>query len=349
MVRGTVNGLGVKARRYGLGLVLLASLVNPAGAQDYRTDNSPLNGAIAGYSPGGVLSVIGEGITAMVRAEYPGSSLVYEPGNPIGGLMKVAGGERLFAIQSPQSLRAGLLGLEPFREKVPQEGFRVVAKVVQGLIMEMMVREDFLQKYQVKSMADIAARKVPLRISVGQPGNMTAQLFSQGALGAYGLDYRVIESFGGEVFQLASQAGADLLRNNRADIAISGGFAPSALTLEVAASTDIRLLPVGQKALDRLGEFGFGQKILPASTYKFLEGDVPSPTTGYLLVAGPLATDAEVYKLVKSLHRQFDYYRSLHATFADFSPAMLVDVGSYPLHPVARTYYQDVGLIPEGL
>lgn len=329
--------------------LLLIGIAGQGSAQDYKTDQAPLNAAVAGYSAGGLLSVVGEAVGAMVRAEYPGSSLLYEPGNPVGGLMKVAHGERPFAMLTAQDLKAGLLGLEPFREKVAPEDFRVVAKVVQGMVLQIVVRKDFLQKYQVKTMADIAAKKVPVRIGANQKGNLLGHFFAQGLLEANGLSYEAIESFGGKVFYVPNKDAGDLLRNDRCDMIFTGGFLPGSLILEIAAGTDIELFPIEQKTLNLLSEkYGFGQMLIPASTYDFLKEDLPSPEVAFVLIAGSSATDAEVYKMVRALHRQFDYYKSLHPNFANFSPTMLTDVGAYPMHPVAKAYYQEEKLLPGG-
>lgn len=285
----------------------------------------------------------------MVRKEYPGSSLLYEPGNPVGGLMKVVRGERPFAMQTAQDLATGLRGEKPFRQKINQDEFTLVAQLVKGMTMQVVVREDFLEKNGVKTMADIAARKIPVRISTNQKGNLIGQQFSQALLGAYGLDYEKIESFGGAILYIPNQAAADLLRNNRIDMITTGGFVPSSLILEIASGTRIRLLPMEPEVLDEIGaKLGFEPALIPAGAYDFLEKDLPSLSTGFVIVAGRSATDAQVYKLVRSLYNQFDYYKSLHPSFAAFAPEMLTDIGPYPMHPVASDFYREAGLLPSG-
>ena len=327
--------------------VLLCFVPSHAGlAEAYEDDKTPLDVVVAGYSPGGFMSAVGEAIGAMARTEYPGSSLVYEPGNPVGGLVRLSRGERPFALQSWQSLAAGMHGMEPFREKIPPENFRVVARVVRGMVLSLVARKDFLEKYNLETAADIATKKVPVRFATNQRGNLTGQLFAIGVLEAYGLDYETVESFGGTIFHLPSQAAADLLRNDRCDLIASGGFLPGSQVMEMASATEIDMLPIGEPAMRLLtSKYGYETSVTPAGTYDFLEEDLPSPGTGFLLVAGPAATDAQVYKMVRALHRQFDYYKTLHKTFANFSPSMLAESGGYPLHPVAERYYRKAGLL----
>lgn len=69
-------------------------------------------------------------------------------------------------------------------------------------------------------------------------------------------------------------------------------------------------------------------------------------STGLLLVAGKSADAGLVRKLAQACYRQFDYLRGLHRLFAKYEVGMLPAAGPYPLHPAARAYYQEVGLLP---
>ena len=94
--------LGCTFNRRILGTALLAIAANAtmAVAATPQVKEGPVNVTIAGYSSGGQVSVFGEGVIDAVRRNYPKSSIIYEPGNPAGGLEHLRTGRRPFALES---------------------------------------------------------------------------------------------------------------------------------------------------------------------------------------------------------------------------------------------------------
>lgn len=307
-----------------------------------------LHGTIAGYSAGGMLGVVGEGLTTAVRREYPDSSIVYEPGNPAGGFMKLIRGQREFALQTPAEIRAAQQGLPPYRQPLANAEFSVVARVVRDMALQIVAREDFVREHGVRDLADLAARGVPVRISLNQRGNVLSQLMMSALFEQVGLTVEGIERAGGAVYYLPSRASADLMRNGRLDLFLTAGFVPSSLLTELAVGTDIRLLelPPAQRELlsSRLGMEPYH---IAAGSYAFLDGGLDTLSASFLLLGGPGTSFEHGYRMARALHRQFDYFRGLHPVFEAFQPGMLAESGGFALHPGARAYYAEAGLLPE--
>lgn len=327
-------------------LPALLALGGSAAAED-----EGLHATIAGYSAGGMLGVVGEGLTTAVRREYPGSSIVYEPGNPAGGFMKLIRGQREFALQTPAEIRAAQQGLPPYRKPLANAQFSVVARVVRDMALQIVAREEFVREHGVRDLADLAAlaaRGVPVRISLNQRGNVLSQLMMGALFEQVGLTVEAIERAGGAAYYLPSRASADLMRNGRLDLFLTAGFVPSSLLTELAVGTDIALLPLPAAQRDLLRRrLDMEPYHLAAGSYAFLDSGLDTLSASFLLLGGPGTSFEQGYRMARALHRQFDYFRGLHPVFAAFQPGMLAESGGFALHPGARAYYREAGLLPE--
>lgn len=328
-------------------LLLLSSPFAIAAGPD-EEGTPTLKGAIAGYSAGGMISMLGEGLTAMARAEYPGSSLTYEPGNPAGGLVKMVAGKRPFSMQTPLELAVAMAGDKPFRRAYSSADFSAVGLVVEGMAVQIIMRADFMREHGISDLQEVADQRLPLRLSANLRGNLLGQVLTERILGYYGMSFDQVIAQGGEVVYLPTRASAELIRNRKLDMVVTAAFTPSSRLIEIATATDIELLRMPPGLLAALAaEFGFQTMTIKAQTYPFLDADLPTLTTGFLLTAGNKTTDADAYKMARTLVRQFDMLRGLHPAFAGFEANMLVKTGSIPLHPGAAHYYREVGLLPQ--
>ncbi len=103
-------------------------------------------------------------------------------------------------------------------------------------------------------------------------------------------------------------------------------------------------MPAGLRA-QLADEFGFQQTTIPASTYDFLDADLATLSTGFLLTAGSKTDNTDAYKMARTWHQQFKFLQNLHPAFSHLKPQMLVSTGSVPPHPGAATYYRETGLV----
>ena len=350
MIKKTRSAWLAKKSALYVGVVGLLALFQPATAiaADWaQDDGKSLDGAIAGYSAGGMISMLGEGLTAMVRAEYPGSSLTYEPGSPAGGLVKMVAGKRPFSLQTPVELSMARAGDPPFRRAYTGGDFSAIGQVVQGMAVQIIMRAGFLQQYGISGLQEVADQKLPLRLSANFRGNLLGQVITERLLGHYGLDFDQVIAQGGDVVYLPTRASADMIRNRKLDMTVTAAFTPSSRLIEIATATDINLLELPPALIQELSdEYGFKSVTIPADTYEFLNADLPTMTTGFILTASAKTAPEDAYKMARTLHRQFDKLRGLHPAFANFKPEMLIGTGTIPLHPAAAAYYREAGLLP---
>ncbi|MBJ7548776.1 TAXI family TRAP transporter solute-binding subunit [Ectopseudomonas chengduensis] len=341
--------LGCTFNRRILGTALLAIAANAtmAVAATPQVKEGPVNVTIAGYSSGGQVSVFGEGVIDAVRRNYPKSSIIYEPGNPAGGLEHLRTGRRPFALESIIEPRMAYEGRAPFREAYPEGSITGVLNGAPDVFaLKVYARKQFLDQHGITSFDDLIKKEIPMRLSVNQPGNLWAREHVRTLLSYYGKTMKDIESWGGTLVPQPTGASNDLMRDSRLDVIITGGATPAGAIVELGSVQDIAFIPLSKELAEYVAkELGVKVGVIPGGAYTFQKEDLYVPFTSFIIVAGPEATFDDAYKLTKSMYEQMERYRSLHPALSLASRERLPDVGSLKLHPGAEAFYREVGLI----
>ncbi len=341
--------LGCTFNRRILGTALLAIAANAtmAVAATPQVKEGPVNVTIAGYSSGGQVSVFGEGVIDAVRRNYPKSSIIYEPGNPAGGLEHLRTGRRPFALESIVEPRMAYEGRAPFREAYPEGSITGVLNGAPDVFaLKVYARKQFLDQHGITSFDDLIKKEIPMRLSVNQPGNLWAREHVRTLLSYYGKTMKDIESWGGTLVPQPTGASNDLKRDSRLDVIITGGATPAGAIVELGSVQDIAFIPLSKELAEYVAkELDVKVGVIPGGAYTFQKEDLYVPFTSFIIVAGPEATFDDAYKLTKSMYEQMERYRSLHPALSLASRERLPDVGSLKLHPGAEAFYREVGLI----
>ncbi|WFS18001.1 TAXI family TRAP transporter solute-binding subunit [Pseudomonas sp. 905_Psudmo1] len=341
--------LGCTFNRRILGTALLAIAANAtmAVAATPQVKEGPVNVTIAGYSSGGQVSVFGEGVIDAVRRNYPKSSIIYEPGNPAGGLEHLRTGRRPFALESIVEPRMAYEGRAPFREAYPEGSITGVLNGAPDVFaLKVYARKQFLDQHGITSFDDLIKKEIPMRLSVNQPGNLWAREHVRTLLSYYGKTMKDIESWGGTLVPQPTGASNDLMRDSRLDVIITGGATPAGAIVELGSVQDIAFIPLSKELAEYVAkELDVKVGVIPGGAYTFQKEDLYVPFTSFIIVAGPEATFDDAYKLTKSMYEQMERYRSLHPALSLASRERLPDVGSLKLHPGAEAFYREVGLI----
>ena len=168
------------------------------------------------------------------------------------------------------------------------------------------MRKDFAEKNEIKSVEDIIAKKLPMRFATLKPGTssefVVKALFEKG----YGFDYKsTFQSWGGTVEYASYEGGADLLADNHLDcFAFSVGKIAS-VVMNIESQLDIVLLPVGQDALDKLADaYGTVTLNIEPGIYKSVpEGAEPVKAVGdyTCIVIRKDLPESLVYELNKAI------------------------------------------------
>lgn len=327
---------------------VIGILTLPCVATAALDDKEPVRVTMGGGSPGGTWALIGELIAETVRRSYPGSSLVYEPFGQAGAFAQMVAGEKfpITLAMSPFEIERALSGGEPFMKKYAPDDFYVVATLVKGQDSLLFARKKFTDRYGVVTLDDIARNHVPMRTSYTAKTNVFANTIMDGIYTPYGITPEKVEAWGGKIYQVGRGELFRLMQDERIDLFLYPTFHPDAGIIELSNAMELVAIPMGKEVVDEFAKkWHLETTHIPAAAYGFLREDYYTFSVPSFALAGPLATEEMVYKIVKGLYENFDYYRNAHPSFKAFSREMLAEHGPYRLHPGAERFYREVGLI----
>jgi len=319
----------------GLLLALVAS--GPAAAQPYTY-------TLAGASAGGLWTTVGTGFDKAIRAAYPGSTITYQTsGGGFANVGLISTGKADLGIVHDAELRLAVNGEEPF--KAPVKNLRALAVMYNFAPAQFVLTKAFSERYGVTTLEEIAQKKPPLRVVFNRRGNVVYDM-TKVAFEASGITLDDIKKWGGEVILAASQEGADLMRDRRADMSTNGVFIGNSAIVEQGKAVPVIMVPLSDKAIkgvnDKLGTQSF---TIPAGAYDWVPKAVPTVSLSALVVVDEKFNEAAAYGLTKGLLAKLDEYRSIHKAMEEVTPAMLTTSKAIPYHPGALRAYREAKLI----
>lgn len=288
----------------------------------------------------------------IIREEYPGSSIAYEPGSPAGSLAKVANGQAQLALaMSPIEEKLANAGEPPFEESLEGKYQGVMQLHEQQLITAVML-EGFAEEYGIESFADIAEKKPPVRIVLNQTGNVQSTIVPEDIFAEYGFTLEDVEAWGGRIERGSSSDGAALLRDREVDVWINPIFVPiSTIDEVVAAGVPLRWIEMDEERLEPVAEkWGLSLATVEAGAYDFVTDDQPTIRYPTDVVASPDMPEDEVYRTTKTLYENVEGMHRIHPSLSDPEFGFSVENGvkvrdRVPLHPGARRYYEEAGVL----
>jgi len=318
-------------------IIILATAVTYARA-------APLNLTLAGASPNGLWSLIGAGINAAVKAADPASTITYQTsGGGFANAALVARGRVDMGLAHNAELKLALAGRPPFHR--PVSGLRAIACLYNWSPMQFFLNKAVADKYRIHSLADISARKAPLRVAVNRAGNIAGDI-AVFMLARAGVGEKQLESWGGTVVQAGSSEQGNLIVDGRIDLIANSLFVRHSSIREVENTMDVVPLSIPDDVVKATNaKFGTQSFVIPAGTYKHQQENIVSPSLAAVLVVNKNMDTATAYTLTRALIDHLAALRSVHKSMAQLTPALLVSEDPLPLHPGAVRAYREAGLI----
>jgi len=292
---------------------------------------------LSGGSPGGAWSAIGEAITDELRREIPRSAFTLEPGQDGANAALVHAGKVEMGLVHSSLALAALDGSSPFQERHP--GVRGVMLIYADAPFHFVVD----RRAGVESFEQIRRERLPLRISVNTRGSLM-ELATRTALGAYGIDYDDIRSFGGSILFYSFTPSYEAMRRGRVDAIGATVQVPSSHAIEASRTLDLDILPLTEQAVSSANRvLGTDRATIPADAYTFLDRDVPTFAGRVILISSLSVPEEKVYRITRALHEHLDDLRRAHRSLNALTPATMPEVGGVPLHPGAARFYRERG------
>ena len=307
----------------------------PVKAQTY-------NLTLCGASPGGLWSLLGAGIDAAVKESFPDSIVTYQTSG--GGLANVGlldKGTCDLAIIHDAEAKLAIAGKAPFTS--PVTSLATIGQLYTWAPMQAIVSADYAKEHELKTLEDISAKKLPIRIALNKRGNVVSSV-GESMLNAIGASVDNIKSWGGDVQFAASGEQGDLMRDRRVDMIINSLFVNHSSIRELASAIDVNLLPISdataQKVVD---EWDIKPFTIPNSAYDWTSSDVLTVTVSAQLFVRKDADEKMVHDITKALVDHVDKLNGVHKAMAPLDVKLLAGAKTVPYHAAAAEVFKEAG------
>lgn len=155
------------------------------------------------------------------------------------------------------------------------------------------------------------------------------------------------ESFG-QIFNLPSAAMADALCEGKLDAMFYLVGHPSSSIKEATSGCKSKLVGFDAQFIEKLvAKYPYYRSTkIKGGEYNNNPEDVTTFGVAATFVTSVDTPDEQVYLLVKTVFENLEVLQRLHPAFIGLTPADMVSAGiTAPLHPGARRYYREAGLI----
>ena len=323
-------------------LIVAIALAGPVAAQPY-------NLTVAGYSPGGLVSTVGAGLDAALNAEFPGSTVTYQTGS--GGLanaMLLEQSKVPLALIGGTELNVAIKGIKPIPKPLGDLRLLVQPYAPNSRFQatHVLVNKSWADKYGIKTVADIAAKKPPMKVAFNRPGNLDGDV-GLAVFEANGIFPDDIKKWGGQVIRAASREMTSLMLDRRLDGVVFGISINHPRIREMANGLELVMLPLKEETAKKVAaELGAEPCEIKAGEYKFLAANSSSVCVGMNLVVRADMDEQTAYNITKAIIEHSDKYKAAHRLLQKVvTDQTLAGKGLIPHHPGAAKYLKEKGLL----
>ena len=196
-------------------------------------------------------------------------------------------------------------------------------------------------------LGEVAANKMPVKISVLPAGNMgnvvTSMIFDY-----YGMTFEDIEAWGGVVEYADWATSVENIKDGRTDFICHNITQGHAAVTELSSTIDMTFIQFPQEMIDTfVNEKGFSPETLPAGSFKGQDTEIKTfGVTSNLFCTADL-DDEVAYNVAKAMCENVADVNAGHKALQRFTAEGACDPAGLgiPLHPGAEKYYKEAGLL----
>jgi TRAP transporter TAXI family solute receptor len=317
-------------------------------AADFN-DKKPVTATVTGATPSGYPRTMVEGLNAVVRDAYPGSSVSFKPNSPGGGVLAIAEGQADFtATATGTEIRLANDGQAPFQK--PLKGkFSYVMQLYDNQFIHFLMTKAWADANGIKSWADIAAKKPTMRLAINRPDNPQTTIGGPyEVMKAAGFTIGDIEKWGGSYVLGNSSIGLAAITDGKADVFMNARNLGDSLIKDIAGKRELLWID-GDPAMVQKAAAVFSNKMdmVPKGTYPFMAKDYPTVRMWVSLLAGAHVPDEVVYKYVKAIAENEGRVQSIGGSLKTSftTQKMATNPAGLPYHPGALRYYKEKGMV----
>ncbi|MDW8045506.1 MAG: TAXI family TRAP transporter solute-binding subunit, partial [Nitrososphaerota archaeon] len=196
----------------------------------------------------------------------------------------------------------------------------------------------------VDSLAEVKAKRYPIKLSLGPTGVLPAYL-GPTVFAMYGMSVEDIKRWGGSIIHASWTDSVNMVRDGHIDGIFTTSPPKDAYIVELTTVKPCKVLTFEESIIDAMKEYGYGKGYLPGGTYKGIDKDILTFTDSVLLSANPKLPDDAAYLVTKLTVENKPRLVKAFSSFEYFEPTKAHKDLPVPLHKGAERYYREKGLI----
>ena len=323
-----------------------ALLAGPAAAQ--FNNKNPITATVTGATPTGYPRVMVEGMNAIVRDAYPGSSVSLKPNSPGGGVLAISEKEADFtATATGTEVKLALDGKAPYSSSLKGKFFYVM-QLYNNQFMHFLMTKEWADANGIKTWSDIAAKKPKIRLAINRPDNPQTTIGGPyEVMKAFGFTIDDIQKWGGSYVLGNSAIGLDAIKDGKADMFMNARNLGDALVKDISGNRPLMWIDGDPAKVDQAAKvFDFKMDMVPAGTYPFTEKPYPTVRQWVSLLAGAHVSEEVVYKYTRAMAENVDAVKKIGGSMGAFTTEIMVTKATdLPWHPGALRYYKEKGWV----
>lgn len=295
---------------------------------------APIKVTLAGGAVGGLWAASGEGIGEAIRRVAPNSSFGYQPGQDGANALTVSSGKAEMGFLYAPMAKFAVEGAGPYKQKVDIKAIASFGALTYGILAN--------GKSGLKNISDMKNKPVIIGVMTK---DSSMDLINRTVLQEHGISYESIEKSGGKVLYLPVGPTLDMMKDGRADAALTMYAIPEAKVVESALTTNLTFLKPDPDAIKKSAEkLGLPLSKIPKDTYTFHKEDIISFDVPAVLVCRSDLPDQVAYTVTKAMVEQLPYLQQVSRAFVKDTPQSMA-TAPMKLHPGAEKYYREKGII----
>lgn len=188
----------------------------------------------------------------------------------------------------------------------------------------------------IGTLADLKGK----RISVGAPKSGT-ELNARAILAAAGMSYADMA----QVQFLAYAESVELIKNRQLDATLQSSGLGMAAIRDLAASVPVRFIGIPAEVVTAIADPAYHAALIPAGTYEGQDEAVPTVAISNLLVTHSDVPEPLAYDMTRLLFENLPRLGNAHSAIQDVSLELAATGLPIELHPGARRFYEEHGVV----
>lgn len=282
-------------------------------------------------SQGGTWFPMGAAMKSKIEEAVDGVSIQVRPGASLANVVAIENGRAQLALGSSISTVDAINGVGSFEGKQVSNVCNI-AKLYQFIVQAVAVDMD------METPADFKGRAM----SVNPRGN-ASEVTARMVLESFGVSYDDLSKV--NFASMSDQA--NMMKDGQVDGFIQTTTVPAGVIMDIAASRDVKLLPIPAENVAELTEqnAGFRTYTIPAGSYPFQDEDVPTAAFGTHIMTACDADEETIYQITKALAESMPEIAVPIAALKGIGAEQMAEDIGVPLHEGAARYYREHGLI----